>query len=365
MGSPRSTVIVVSHNSAADLPACLDSLRATITPDDELLVYDGGSTDDSAAVATGRGARVERSPINHGFAGAANRAASLARGRILVFLNPDTVVEPGWLEALLAPLAVAPGLTTAQIRLLDAPERIDTIGNSVHLSGITVCRGYGRAVETFRGVSPTLAVSGAAFAIDRGSFERLGGFDERFFMYLEDTDLSLRAALAGLPCYTVAESRVRHRHVPAFGPRKLFWLERNRWLMLFKIWSPGTLLTLLPSFLLVEALVWAFALARGRRALAAKAGAWLWLARRPWALAERRRSAQRLRRVPDAVLLAGCAWRIDLTELLGDGPAARLADAVSLVPFWLAALPARLSIAAQQAATGRLRALAHPEATAR
>src|SRR5207248_7000405 len=172
------------------------------------------------------------------------------------------------------PLGEGPALATAKIVLVDDPDRIDTCANQVHLSGITVCRGYGRPASAYGNVERVLAVSGAAFAIDRDTFERLDGFDERFFMYLEDTDLSLRAALLGVPTWFVPTSRVRHRHVATFGPRKLHWLERNRYLMLAKVWSGETLLALTPTLLLVELLTWGYAMLGGPVAQRAKAGAW-------------------------------------------------------------------------------------------
>jgi GT2 family glycosyltransferase len=309
-------VVVVSHNSAADLVGCLDALMPTLGPDDEAIVYDSGSADQSVAVAGRYPVRVVAGQ-NLGFGGANNAAARLAGGRWLVFLNPDTAVEPGWLDRLLEPLGEGPALATARIVLMDRPELIDACGNEVHLSGITVCRRHGRPAVGATATERVLAVSGAAFAIDRGSFERLGGFDERYFMYLEDTDLSLRAAIAGLPCWCVGASVVRHRHAPSVGPRKLYWLERNRYFMLLTVWSGRTLLGLLPSLALVEALTWGYALLGGPAALAAKARAWWDLLRNPWRLVAARRRAQKLRRVGDGELLDACARRLDLQELIG------------------------------------------------
>lgn len=191
--------MVVAYNSGPDLPDCLTAIRAQLG-DDEIVVVDNASSDDSAAIARAFGARVERSATNIGFAAACNLGARLGRGRVLVFVNPDTVVESGWLDALVAPLEHEAGLTTSKIVLMDDPARIDTCGNSVHLSGITVCRGHAQSSDGLGSDESVLAVSGASFAVDRVSFQRLGGFDERFFMYLEDTDLSLRAALMDIPC---------------------------------------------------------------------------------------------------------------------------------------------------------------------
>lgn len=324
----RASIVVVAHNSARDLPACLESVIATIGPTDEVIVVDSASADGSAEVASRYPVRVLRSDRNLGYGGGGNLGAAHAAGRYLVFLNPDTAVEPGWLDALLAPLAEQPGLATSKLLLMDDPTRLDTCANQVHLSGITVCRAYGRPAGLHPGLERVLAVSGASFAVDRHLFERLGGFDARFFMYLEDTDLSLRAALAGAPCWYVGGSVVRHRHIPSFVPRKMEWLERNRWLMLLKVWSLPTLLRLAPTLLLFEALVWTYALLSGPAAVRARLAAWRWLLAHPWTIVEARRRTQRLRVVPDGQLLARCTWRLDTAELVSSPALARAAEVV-------------------------------------
>lgn len=296
---------------------------------------DNASTDRSREIASDRGCRVFRSERNIGFGAACNLGAREAKGRFLVFVNPDAFVQAGWLDPLLRPIADAPGLSTARITLADAPDTIDTAGNVVHVSGITTCRGHGRPIAYYGRDDRVLAVSGACFAIDRISFEALGGFDEGYFMYLEDTDLSLRAALRGLPIHYVAGSNVRHRHTPSFGPGKIFWLERNRLRMALKLWSTSTLVALLAHFAIVELLTWCYAATKGFEGLGAKARAYGWLIRHASNISRERRATQATRRVDDRDLLARAAWRLDLTELVTDSRARALASALSRPVFAL------------------------------
>src|SRR5919204_388230 len=100
------------------------------------------------------------------------------------------------------------------------------------------------------------AVRGACFAVPRPLFARLGGFDERLFLYFEDTDLSLRARLAGHRCLAVPGAVVVHDHRPGFSPAKLRYLERNRWWTLLKLYRVRTLLALAPVLGLSEVVAW-------------------------------------------------------------------------------------------------------------
>src|SRR4030042_4266221 len=117
-----ASVIVVSHNNLEHLGACLDSILQTLPIGCELLFLDNGSSDGSANIVKNSYSKVRAlySSTNLGFAGGNNLVAASAVGEYLVFLNPDTIVEPGWLEALLLPFETYPegGLTTSQILLL-------------------------------------------------------------------------------------------------------------------------------------------------------------------------------------------------------------------------------------------------------
>ena len=158
---------------------------------------------------------------------AANVGVRSSSGNYLAFLNPDTVVEPGWLDALIAALEADPraGLATAKILLLDDPARINTCGCDVHYTGLTLCRGMGMGRSALTDPVDVSAVSGAAFVIRRDLFEALSGFDAAYFLYMEDTDLSWRARLAGYSCLYVPTSFVYHDYSLRFGPKKAFYEE--------------------------------------------------------------------------------------------------------------------------------------------
>lgn len=335
----RASVIVVSYNSINDLEACLDSIQAQMSAHDELIVVDNGSTDGSADLVARLYPHIHLlHSDNCGYATGNNIGAKLAHGEFLVFLNPDTTLEPGALDALLAPFATQNdlGLTTARIVLLRDPERINTCGNTMHYSGLTYCRGAGRPRAEFRQSCDVDAISGAAFAIKHALFRQLGGFDERFFMYVEDTDLSWRARIAGFRCLFVADAIVRHDYHPSLSPQKSFYLDRNRHLMLLKNLRNTTYLRMLPGLLLAEIVTWGFLILQGPRFWKVKLAVYMSLWRERKHIAALQRQVH-MRHSQDRGLVASMTYRLEFGQL-ANAKLARLAEIIFHPAFRLARL---------------------------
>lgn len=336
----RASVIVVSYNSRAELGPCLDSILPELGPDDELVVVDNDSSDGSAEFvrATYPAARLICG-ANTGYAGGNNRGAAVAQGDYLVLLNPDTVVQPGALDALIAPLAEDDqvGLTTACVVLMDQPELINTCGNTVHYTGLAYCRGARQPRAAYSAADDVDAVSGAAFAIRRSLFTTLGGFDEYFFMYVEDTDLSWRARLAGYRCRYVPGAVVAHAYKPGYGPRKAFYLDRNRHVMLLKHLSGATYLRLLPGLLLAELVTWGFLLLQGPRYWRIKLAVYAALWRDRASIQAARARTQTLRHHSEREMLSGMTYRLEFGQLASRW-LARVAGLAFDPAFWAARL---------------------------
>jgi GT2 family glycosyltransferase len=334
-----ASVIVVVYNSRAYLQPCLQSILEDLGPHGELIVVDNGSTDGSADLVRSRFPNVQLIQAeNIGYAGGNNRGVAVAQGEYLVFLNPDTVVHPGALAALLAPLAAQPeiGLTTACIVHLRQPDVINTCGLTMHYTGLTYCRGAGQPRAAYAQSSEVDSVSGAAFAIRRDLFEQLGGFDERFFMYVEDTDLSWRARLAGYSCLYVADAVVSHDYQPSFSPAKSFYLDRNRHLMLLKNLRRSTYQRMLPALLFAEAVTWGFMLLKGPRFWVVKPRVYRALWRERSVIRALHRQAH-LQRSIDRILVTRMTYRLEFDQL-ASRQLARIAGLVFHPAFRLARL---------------------------
>jgi GT2 family glycosyltransferase len=324
---PRASVIIVNYNGRTRLGRCLYSLLED-RQEYEVILVDNASTDGSADYVEQFFPKVQviRNETHRGFGQGNNMGVRGARGKYLAFLNSDTAVEPGWLEALIAALEADPqaGLATSKILLLADPGQINTCGNDVHYTGLPLCRGMGMDRSAFTDLTDVSAVSGAAFATRREIFEALGGFDETFFLYMEATDLSWRACLAEYRCVYVPQSIVYYDYSLRFGPRKTFYRERNRYLMLLKNLRWRTLLVLLPALLLAEAATWGFVFLRGRRHLANKWQAYTWILHHWDEIMASRRRVQAIRKASDRDLVACCTHRLDF-EQTGGGTVAHWA----------------------------------------
>ena len=171
----QASIVIANYNGSAYLDACLSSVLAT-SPGSEVIVIDNASCDNSLALLAGWAGRVQTValPNNIGYGAANNLGAAIAHAPYLVFLNPDTETEPGWLEPLIQALARDPqcGLVTPKIVKLREADRINTCGLDVHISGLTLCHGLNQVRDQVRRTERTASISGAAFAMRKSLFLR-------------------------------------------------------------------------------------------------------------------------------------------------------------------------------------------------
>lgn len=186
-----SAIVVTFHTGGV----LWDCLRAALAQCDEVVVVDNGNPDAvSARLAGDPHILHHASPGNVGFGWAANVGAGLAQGTHLLFLNPDAVLRPGAVEALLTALGDAKAPAIAGARLVDAAG-VELRGSRRRsLTPLNLLRGLNLHREPLPGgPAPVGAVSGAAFMVRRADWEALGGFDPAYFLHVEDLDLCWRA----------------------------------------------------------------------------------------------------------------------------------------------------------------------------
>ncbi|WP_295404756.1 glycosyltransferase [uncultured Thiocystis sp.] len=213
--APVASVVIPVHNQFHFTHHCLAALaRAGAAAAFEIIVVDDCSTDGTAArLADYPGLRLIRNDENLGFVGACNRGARLARGEFIVFLNNDTQVQAGWLDALIETFRETKDAGIVGSRLLYPDGRQQEAGGILFDDGSAWNYGhlddpnkpeysYRRAVDY---------CSGAALAIAGALFRQLDGFDRAFApAYYEDTDLAFRVRAAGFQVYYQPLSVVIH-----------------------------------------------------------------------------------------------------------------------------------------------------------
>jgi N-acetylglucosaminyl-diphospho-decaprenol L-rhamnosyltransferase len=217
-----ATVIVPTVAGGSRIARLLESLRDRPAGVD-VLVVDNASADPTVGELRRRFDEVGviRLESNVGYSRGVNLAARQASGEALVLLNDDCVCDPGYVEAIVAPLDPGVGVTMVAGVMREArdPSKIDTAG--MQLDGTLLVFDYLNGEPVARldeGVEDPIGPSGAAAAFDREAFLSAGGFDENLFAYWEDVDLVLRMKLAGQRCVLAPRASGIHAHSATLGP---------------------------------------------------------------------------------------------------------------------------------------------------
>lgn len=268
------TVVVPVWNQRELLARLLETLRSQTVQPELVIAIDNGSTDGAAELAEAQGTHVIRMGRNTGFAAAVNRGIAEAKTAWVALVNSDVALEPEWLGRLLTGAREADAaFATGKILSSREPAIVDGLFDLVARSGCAWRVGSGWPDRAFHLPFQKIALaSGTAVLFQKAVFDRIGGFDERFESYLEDVDLGLRCAAAGLSGVYVPEAVCFHRGSASSGR----WsravvrrISRNQVWLVAKHYGPGTLRRYWWQIVAGQALWGLVALRHGRW------GAWL------------------------------------------------------------------------------------------
>lgn len=288
-GATDVIAVLVNYNGGAGLARCVAALRASDFGDRPIVLVDNASRDGSAhavvaavaaaAVVAGPNGGVEliALPRNVGFAAGANVGLRRARERgasELLLLNPDTEVDRGFLAPLRAALAAGAALAGPKLLSPGSPARIWAAGGELtwgrNLALLTGHREEDRGQhDAARDVS---FLAGTCWLMSRSAFDRVGGFDESFFLYVEDVDWCARAIATGARLRYEPASRVVHEGSAASGggytALRKYLSARNAFVLLRKHGTPARWLRFLAGDVLTLPLAFLYAALRGRPAAA-------------------------------------------------------------------------------------------------
>jgi GT2 family glycosyltransferase len=207
----HTSIIIPVWNGAHVIADCLHELyQQSGDALNEVICVENASSDESAALIAARFPQVRllRQPVNLGFAGGVNVGLAAASGELMILLNQDCLVQPGWLTAIIQAMIDQPDFGIAGCTILNADGSLNHAGAQV-----TLPSAYGAHLTTITGDQPYAVetVTGALFAIRRQVWERLGPLDEDFYpAYYEETDYCYRARRQGFVIGYVPAARARH-----------------------------------------------------------------------------------------------------------------------------------------------------------
>lgn len=222
---------------------CVDSLKEQTFHDFETILVDNGSTDGSVQFVEERYGdfiRIIRNEKNLGFAGGNNVGIRAARGEYIVLLNNDTWADPHWLEELVkATQFDSPvGMWGSKVCSYYQRDRIEGAGELIYWDGLCRARGqYEQDHGQYDVMEEILFPPGCGAMYRKNLFDGIGLFDEDFFAYADDSEIGIRARLAGWKCLYVPPATVYHKNSGTAGqysPLKAFYVERNRFWITIK-----------------------------------------------------------------------------------------------------------------------------------
>jgi len=267
--SPLVSIIVLNYNAGELLLNCINSLKKSTYTNLEILVVDNISSDDSQKKCKEKFPDIKliQNDKNLGYCGGNNIGIKQAKGKFIVILNPDTIVEPNCInELILAYNKFGEGLYQPKILSLNEENIIQSTGNMLHVFGFGFARDKGNKVEEkIEEIEEIGYASGTCLFTSREVIDKVGLLDEFLFLYHDDLDLGWRAAQIGINSYYVPKSKIFHveSYSLKWSSKKFYWLERNRKYCILTHYSKKTYDKMRFSLILVDLFVWAFYFSKG------------------------------------------------------------------------------------------------------
>lgn len=251
----KSTIIIPNLNSVRYLENCLHSLEKERA---HVIVVDNGSTDGSYEMISEKFPQVEtiRFAENTGFCKAVNAGIAAASTKYVIFLNNDTVVEPGFVRELEKVMDWDDNIFSGSAKMLSMrnPDQIDDAGDLYCALGWAFAIGKGRPEHKYQKSHSVFAACGGAAIYRRNVFEQIGLLDENHFAYLEDIDLGYRAQIYGYRNVFVPKARVYHAGSASSGSRynkfKVDLTSKNSVYLIYKNMPLFQMILNLPFFLI-------------------------------------------------------------------------------------------------------------------
>jgi len=273
-------IILINYKDYARrfLPECRDSLYLQDYPREFFQVYivDNSSSDESRKFLGEIYPEAIVIPRGDGNYAAGNNAGlkkALADGcDAVVIANMDTKFVQSWLTELVRALETNPEAVAAQSKVLLYPgteaewrePKINSLGNIFHFLGFGFTNGYKEDDREINGYPEiTGYATGCSVILRREALEKIGGYNEEYYMYHDDVDIGWKLKLAGYKIVLAPRSVVYHKYEFSRAVRMLYYMERNRYLAMFEFYKLPTIILLLPAIVAMDLGMWFFSILRG------------------------------------------------------------------------------------------------------
>lgn len=223
MQETKVTVVIPNYNGIKYIRDCMDSLYKQEDISFEILVVDNGSKDGSLEILKTEyvDAKVIALEENTGFCHAVNVGIQNSGTPYVILLNNDTVVKPGFVEALQEAIEESERIFSVSSMMLSMADesRIDDAGDGYSMLGWAYARGKGKPAARYEKRAKVFAACGGAAIYRKEVFEKIGYFDENHFAYLEDIDIGYRARIHGYRNAYEPKAKVIHAGSATSGSR--------------------------------------------------------------------------------------------------------------------------------------------------
>lgn len=311
------SVVMLAYGAEPYLQEAVAAVLASTGVALDVVLVDNGTTGRSVEDVRALGdARVQivTPGRNLGFTGGVNLGVRSTSAPVVALVNSDAVVQPDALVELARALD-DPGvaLVSGLVRLAATPDLVNTVGNPVHVLGLSWAGHMGEPVADHTVPTTVASVTGATMAVRRTVWDDLGGFPDEYFAYLEDLELSWRAWQRGLRVCFVPSAVSDHHYEFSRSPLKMYLVDRNRLSFVLTCYGTRTLALLALPLLAFDVALLAVAVAQGwgRQWWRAR---W-WVLRHVGWLRARRREVQAARVVSDRELAPLWTDTFDATAL--------------------------------------------------
>jgi GT2 family glycosyltransferase len=252
------SIIIPNYNGEEYLKKCLDSISDLKCKSTEIIIVDNNSTDKSLQIVEKYlpDIKIIKLKKNYGFSKAVNVGIKTSKGEYIVLLNNDTEVKPDWLSNLILYISSDEKIFSVSSKMIryNEKDKIDDAGDNYTLIGWAYKRGDGFNISKYNKTVEVFSSCAGAAIYRKSIFEEIGYFDENFFAYMEDVDISYRARIHGYKNVYCSKAEVYHIGSATSGSKyntfKVRLAARNNNYVVLKNMPFGQLVLNLP-FLLI------------------------------------------------------------------------------------------------------------------